>query len=680
MKKPGTIRMFRTTTALASLRTCRAALPPLIGIALLLTGAGRAWGGADRWTVQGGPAGGRVSALAVDPVEARTLFAGATMGGLFRSSDRGGHWVAVAGGPTRGDQPVLAIDPGDPRTIFAGHFRSSDGGATWVPQSAGPFAAGGQLVSLVFAPSQPSVVYASSALPPGNPEGVPDTFFRSDDGGVTWEPLATPFIAGDSGQVIVDPQAPDTVFVPSFFALYRSVDGGRSWADKSPAPDRFSQAARVVFDPHRPRTVFAMDASSGLYRSVDGGDSWHAVGAGVGGIVLGDSFFLQDLAFSGDGSTLVVGARYVTPEWHPLSTFFQSEDGGATWTTLSRRVPFALNSLAVDPSTAGRLYATAREGVFRSDDGGRTWAAKVVGLVTSAVIGLAADSGLPSTLYAVDDDGVLSRSPDGGSSWLYLRGGVQPPLAVVPTQAGTFFAGSPLNPLRLTEEGNRSLPLQLSLHCTFLEGLIVDPAAPSTLYVTLLADNGIGCHDDEGVFDVRSTDGGRTFVRLPEAVAPPVIGPPGSTLYARDVASGVLVRSVDGGTTWFAANTGLPADFVPASLVVSPIAPWLYVSGQDGTIYRSENGAHGWTRVAPSPLGAAAAFFHLVDPRRAATVYGFGGGRFFRSLDAGASWIEHSAGLEGLGIGGPLIVDVAHPARVLAGTTDGSILAIDLPR
>jgi len=672
MRMPGT---SRTTTALASLCTCRAALPPLIGIGLLLAGAGRAWGGADRWTVQGGQGGGQVSALAVDPAEPRTLFAGPTTGGLFRSGDRGGHWVAVAGGPPLGDQPVLAIDPGDPRTIFAGHFRSSDGGATWVPQTAGPFASGGNLTSLAFAPSRPSVVYALSAI-----YGLPDSFFRSDDGGVTWEPLATPFIAGDSGQVIVDPQAPDTVFVPSFFALYRSVDGGRSWADKSPVPDRFSQAARVVFDPHRPRTVFAMDASSGLYRSDDGGDSWRAVGASAGGIVLGDSFFLQDLAFSGNGSTLVVGARYRPPEWHPLSTFFQSQDGGATWTTLSRRVPFALNALAVDPSAAGRLYATAREGVFRSDDGGRTWAAKVGGLVTSAVTGLAADSELPSTLYAVDADGVLSGSPDGGSSWLYLRGGVLPPLAVVPTHAGTFFASSPLNLLRLTEEGNRSLPLQLSLHCTFLEGLIVDPAAPSTLYVTLLADNGIGCHDDEGVFDVRSTDGGRTFVRLPEAVAPPVIGPPGSTLYARDVASGVLVRSVDGGTTWFAANTGVPADFVPASLVVSPIAPWLYVSGQDGTIYRSENGAHGWTRVAPSPLGAAAAFFLLVDPRRAATVYGFGGGRFFRSLDAGASWIEHSAGLEGLGIGGPLIVDVAHPARVLAGTTDGSILAIDLPR
>lgn len=677
MRMPGATR---TTTPLASLHTCRAALPPWIAIGLLLAGAGRAWGGADRWTVQGGPGGGSVSALAVDPAEPGTLFAGPTIGGLFRSGDRGSHWHAVAGGPTLGDQAVLAIAPGDPRTIFAGHFRSSDGGATWVPQAAGPFAAGGQLVSLVFAPSEPSIVYALSALPPGNPEGVPDTFFRSDDGGATWEPLATPFFAGDSGPVTVDPRDPDTLFVPGFLALYRSVDGGRTWADKSPVPDRFSQAARVVFDPHRRRTVFAMDASSGVHRSDDGGDSWHAVGAGAGGIVLGESYDLQDLAFSGDGSTLVVGARFLPPAWHPLSTFFQSQDGGATWTTLSRRVPFALNALAADPATAGRLYATALEGVFRSDDGGRTWTARVGGLVTSAVTGLAADAELPSTLYAVDADGVLSRSPDGGASWSYLRGGVQPPLAVVPDHAGTFFASSALNLLRLTGEGTRLLPLPLSLVCVLLQGLIVDPAAPSTLYVTLAPDTALGCHDDQGVVDIRSTDGGRTFVQLPEAVAPPVIGPPGSTLYARDVASGGLVRSVDGGATWFAANTGLPAAFVPASLVVSPTAPWLYVSGQDGTIYRSENGAHDWVRVAPSPLGAGAPFVLVVDPRRAATVYGSGGGRFFRSLDAGASWIEHSTGLDGFDISGPLVVDLTHPARVLAGTTEGSILAIDLPR
>ncbi|HXO43492.1 MAG TPA: hypothetical protein VN999_18735, partial [Thermoanaerobaculia bacterium] len=93
------------TTALASLCTCRAVLPPLIGVGLLLAGAGRAWGGADRWTVQGGQGGGQVSALAVDPAAPGTLFAGATMGGLFRSGDRGSHWRAVAGGPTLGDQP-----------------------------------------------------------------------------------------------------------------------------------------------------------------------------------------------------------------------------------------------------------------------------------------------------------------------------------------------------------------------------------------------------------------------------------------------------------------------------------------------------------------------------------------------------------------------------------------------
>ena len=140
------------------------------------------------------------------------------------------------------------------------------------------------------------------------------------------------------------------------------------------------------------------------------------------------------------------------------------------------------------------------------------------------------------------------------------------------------------------------------------------------------------------------------------------------------------ICSVDGGETWVSADSGLPADFVPASLVVSPIAPWLYVSGKDGTVYRSENGAYGWTQVAPSPLGAAVALALVVDPRRAATVYGYGGGRFFRSLDAGASWIEHSTGLDGFGFSGPLAVDVTHPARVLAGTTDGLILAIDLPR
>lgn len=190
MRMPGTTR---TTTPLASLRTCRAALTPWIAIGLLLSGAERAWGGADRWTVQGGQGGGRVYALAVDPAEPRTLFAAPTMGGLFRSGDRGGHWVAVAGGPTWGDQPVLAIEPGDPRQDGT-TYRSENGAHDWTRVAPSPLGATAALV-LVVDPRRAATVYGSGG----------GRFFRSVDAGASWiEHSAGLDGLGFSGPLVVD--------------------------------------------------------------------------------------------------------------------------------------------------------------------------------------------------------------------------------------------------------------------------------------------------------------------------------------------------------------------------------------------------------------------------------------------------------------------------------------------
>lgn len=75
--------------------------------------------------------------------------------------------------------------------------------------------------------------------------------------------------------------------------------------------------------------------------------------------------------------------------------------------------------LLADPTTPGRLYATAA-GITVSDDAGRSWRPASIGLhATSrgAVLGLVADADLPGRLYVVDIDGRLMRSDDAALSW-----------------------------------------------------------------------------------------------------------------------------------------------------------------------------------------------------------------------------------------------------------------------
>ena len=92
------------------------------------------------WTT-GGPYGGTVHALAIDPTTPTTLYAG-TYIGVFKSTDAGGTWVAASRGLTAESIRALAINPATPTTLYAGThyegvFKSTDAGGTWVAANTG---------------------------------------------------------------------------------------------------------------------------------------------------------------------------------------------------------------------------------------------------------------------------------------------------------------------------------------------------------------------------------------------------------------------------------------------------------------------------------------------------------------------------------------------------------------
>ena len=89
------------------------------------------------------------SVLAIDPTTPDTLYVGTSaevqgerVGQVFKSSDRGENWAAINTGLMTGYVAALAIDPTEPHTLYAGTFpsaiqpggwvyKSIDGGASW---------------------------------------------------------------------------------------------------------------------------------------------------------------------------------------------------------------------------------------------------------------------------------------------------------------------------------------------------------------------------------------------------------------------------------------------------------------------------------------------------------------------------------------------------------------------
>ncbi len=119
-------------------------------------------GDAGSWREANGPQtrDKSVNDLAVHPKNHNIVYA-ATVGGLFRTTDGGGSWKAL-GDLGNVDVRAVALDPSDFKTVYAGTqkggvFRSSDAGTSWHKMSAG------------MDPNEP--VWAV-AVDPANPQDV----------------------------------------------------------------------------------------------------------------------------------------------------------------------------------------------------------------------------------------------------------------------------------------------------------------------------------------------------------------------------------------------------------------------------------------------------------------------------------------------------------------------------
>ena len=337
-------------------------------------------------------AGGRISSVAGSARDPNLYYVGAADGGVWKSVDGGAEWSPVFDRENVGSIGAVVIDPTNDETVWVGTgesnprndvtygdgvYKSTDGGKTWTNMGLGDTK---YIARIIVDPSdaQHVIVGAVGDVFADSPSrGVYVTF----DGGKTWS--KTLYVGPRSGisDLASDPKNPNVVYAgvwefqrrPWTFrsggerdGLYRSTDGGRTWAHLSGGGLPIGVTGRIglAVAPSDPTRVYALIESKYgvLWRSDDAGATWTLMSSNT--LVDARPFYFSHIAVDPANPDHVITASV---------QLAQSIDGGKTFAPIARDAHVDFHALWIAPNDPKRIIAGEDGGYVITVDGGQTW-------------------------------------------------------------------------------------------------------------------------------------------------------------------------------------------------------------------------------------------------------------------------------------------------------------------
>ncbi len=254
-------------------------------------------------------------------------------------------------------------------------------------RSIGPAIFDGRTSDVEGIPGNPNIVYVASAS---------GGLWKTINGGITWSPIFERQSTLSIGDIAVEPDNPDVIWVGTGEAnarnsisfgdgIYRSTDGGKTWQHLG--LKETMHISRVIIHPRNPNVVFVAalghafgpNEERGVFMTTDGGKTWQKT------LYLDPEHGACDLDIDPQNPNILYAAlwRFERKPWTFVSGsenggLFRSIDGGLTWKKLSNGMPKLMGRLGVKvaPSNPNVVYVIAetKEGtMYRSDDKGDTF-------------------------------------------------------------------------------------------------------------------------------------------------------------------------------------------------------------------------------------------------------------------------------------------------------------------
>ncbi|MFO7755326.1 MAG: hypothetical protein R6V34_05030 [Bacteroidales bacterium] len=410
-------------------------------------------------------------------------------------------------------QPVLSGK--EKVNMFAGHEamkeRSSFSDLHW--QYIGPTNISGRCtdVEAVMPRGETYTIWIGSAT-----GGV----WKSENEGTTFEPVFDDMPTASIGDLAIDPDDPDVVWVGTGEAnifrssnagngVYKTTDGGKTW--KNMGLENTMTIGRIRINPKNTDIVYVAatghewtpNEERGLFKTTDGGETWEKV------------LYIDDMTGVFD---LVLDPR------RPNTVYC------TTW----ERMRLKWN----DPRTNEETENCA---IWKSTNGGKTWEKIINGLPAPGDlgrIGIDISASDPDILYALVDNYEVAYEAEPGDLDSYGR--QKKDIIKGATVYKTDNGGDSWKQVSgLTPEMKTYMERHSSTYGWVFGQIRVDPSDPNTIYIM-------------GIPLSQSTDGGRTFKRLrgPHADHHGLWIDPDNGNYLLNVQDGGLTISYDKGETW----------------------------------------------------------------------------------------------------------------------------------
>lgn len=430
--------------------------------------------------------------------------------------------------------------------------------------------------------------------------------------------------------------------------------GINRWTTQGPDGGRVFDLA---FSPSAPSVVYAA-TDGGIFKSTNGGAAWT--------LCPGLEHFMSKVAVDPTTPTTVYGGA-------SSDGFYKSTDGGATWSFAgSGFSDLRIRGVAVDPHAPATVYVgTQYGGAYKSSDRGDTWTS-ITGSLPGAVQAFAFDPSMPGVVYAGLETGDVYKSIDDGATWLGAATGLGSSsvngLVVDPYAPATLYAATFSGIYKTTNGGDSWTRVFVG----FLFTIAIDPANPATLYAG--GENG-------RVF--KTTNGGGAWTSgvttLPAAHVRALALDPASSarvLVGQIQGAGGVFGSADGGATWEASGAGIVALSFGA-LALDPSDPTIVYTGSGVSgLYKSTDAAGSWQAMSSGITASRNVRAIAVDPVTPTTVYAGTEAGVYKSVDAGSHWTLASNGLSILNVA-CLVIDPVDPQTLYAGTSNGVFKSTD---